>query len=79
LSECLAGVGDSLGVDVAGRSPGGDFLPVSPGEYPLDREHLGGLQSCLDAGPRAPASASSSSSMYRVSRPARLGVVNTSR
>ena len=49
LSECLAGVGDSLGVDVAGRSPVGDFLPVSPGEYPLDREHLGGLQSCLDA------------------------------
>src|SRR6476660_8219210 len=49
LSECLAGVGDSLGVDVAGRSPVGDFLPVSPGEYPLDREHLGGPQSCLDA------------------------------
>jgi hypothetical protein len=50
LNESLAGVGDSLGVDIAGRSPVGDFLPVSPGEYPLDREHLGGSQSCLDAG-----------------------------
>ena len=42
LSECLLGVGDSLGVNIAGRSPIGDFLPVSPGEYPLDREYLGG-------------------------------------
>ena len=43
MSERLVGVGDSLGVDIAGRSPADDFLPVSPGEYPLDREHLGGL------------------------------------
>jgi hypothetical protein len=49
LSECLVGVGDSFGVDVASGSPVGDLLPVGPGEYPLDREHLGGLQSCLDA------------------------------
>jgi len=34
LSECLVGVGDSLGADVAGGSPVGDFLPVGPGEYP---------------------------------------------
>ena len=49
LSECLVGVGGSLGMDVASGSPVGDFLPVGPGEYPLDREYLGGLQSCLDA------------------------------
>src|SRR2546429_5984106 len=49
LSECLVGVRDGLGVDVAGGSPVGDFLPVGPGEYPLDREYLGGPQSCLDA------------------------------
>jgi len=42
LSECLVGVGDSFGVDVSGGSPVGDFLPVGPGEYPLDREYLGG-------------------------------------
>src|SRR4249920_2010188 len=49
LSECLVGVGDSLGADVAGGSPVGDFLPVGPGEHPLDREYLGGPQSCLNA------------------------------
>jgi hypothetical protein len=31
LSECQVGVGDRLGVDVAGGSPVGDFLPVGPG------------------------------------------------
>jgi hypothetical protein len=49
LSEGLAGVGDGLGVDIAGRSPVGDLLPVGPGEHPLYSEHLGGLQPALDA------------------------------
>jgi 2-polyprenyl-6-methoxyphenol hydroxylase-like FAD-dependent oxidoreductase len=49
LSEGQIGVGDSLGVDIASRAPAGDFVPVSPAEYPLDREHLGGQQSRLDA------------------------------
>src|SRR6266567_4708917 len=49
LSERLVGVVDSLGVDVAGGSPVGDFLPVGPGEYPLDRDYLGGPQPRLDA------------------------------
>jgi len=47
--ECLVGVGDGLGVNVAGGSPVGDFLPVGPREYPLDREYLGGSQPGLDA------------------------------
>ena len=69
LSVCLPGVGDSLGLDIAGGSAAGDLLPVSPGEYPLDGEHLGGLQ------PRFNAWAEGG----RQSRPARLGVLNTSR
>ena len=40
---------DSLGVDVSGGSPAGDFMPAGPGEDPLDREYPGGPQSRLDA------------------------------
>jgi hypothetical protein len=49
LSVRLVGVGDGLGLDIAGGSPAGDLLPVSPGEHPLDGEHLGGLQPRSDA------------------------------
>jgi len=58
VSECKVSVGNRLGVDLTGRSPSREFLPVSPGEYPLDREYLGGPQPCLDArtqgGPEVP-------------------------
>src|SRR6185437_10777196 len=50
LSECVIGVSDSFEMDVCGGSSVGDFLPVRPREYPLDREHLGCAQSGLDAG-----------------------------
>jgi hypothetical protein len=48
LVERLVGIGYGLGVHVVGGSTASDFLPVGPGEHPLDREYLGGSQARLD-------------------------------
>jgi len=46
--ECPVGVRDGLGIHVVGGLPGHEFLPGGPGEHPLDREHLCGLEPCRD-------------------------------